>query len=128
MPDSVFPFAVVAGLVFVAVVLALVVSLAVEQLAFVPAAVGPFVNALAGDGVVDEWAFVLEAAGPDELAFAMHEAVLKGALEYVSIGEYDLAVAVEALEISVGSGLDLNLAVPPSVVFGGKFKRQEGGM
>ncbi len=49
-------------------------------------------------------------------------------LEYVSIGEYDLAVAVEALEISVGSGLDLNLAVPPSIVFDGKLERQEGGM
>ncbi len=57
----------------------------------------------------------------------MHEAVLKGAFENISIGEFDLAVAVETLEISVGSRLDLNLTVPAGVVFGGQFEGQEGG-
>ena len=61
MPDSVFPFTIVSGLVFVAVVLAFVVSLAVEELAFVPAAIRPLVDAMTGDGVIDERAFVLKA-------------------------------------------------------------------
>jgi hypothetical protein len=61
MPDSVFPFTVVPGLVFMAVVLAFDVSLAVEKLAFVPAAIRPLVDAMTCDGVADEGAFVLEA-------------------------------------------------------------------
>ena len=82
---------------------------------------------MTGDGITDEGAFVLKATWPHKLAFAMHEAVLKGAFENISIGEFDLSVAVETLEISVGSRLDLNLTVPASVVFGGQFKGQEGG-
>lgn len=61
MPDSVFPFTIVSGVVFVAVVLAFVVSLAVEELAFVPAVIRPLVDTMTGDGVIDERAFVLKA-------------------------------------------------------------------
>ncbi len=123
MPDSVFPFAIVLGLVLVAVVFALLVTLSVEQLALVPAAICPLVDTTACDGIVNKRPLVFKPARPHEFTLAMHESVEEFAFVGVAIAELDLAIAFETLEVAIGRGLDLDIAVPLEVVFGCELKR-----
>lgn len=56
----------------------------------------------------------------------MHEPIRKSSFINVAIGELNLALALEALEVAVWGGLDFDFAVPSGVVFGGEFKGEEG--
>lgn len=69
-------------------------SESIDNLPFVEAGVSPVVSSVAGYFVLSELALVAGAVGPDELAFAVEEAVLHFSLECVTLAEFASALAM----------------------------------